>query len=284
MAINWFPGHMNKARREIAKAMGQVNLVIEVLDARMPHSSENPLVLGLRRDTPCIKILNKKDLADPNVTGQWINWFNQQPGTVAVAHERLQSKATKRILGLGRTLMPPERNASKPITAMILGVPNVGKSTIINTLTGRTLAKTGNVPAVTRRQQRIEIKGGYILMDTPGFLWPRLDPPECGLRLALLGSIPDNVVVYEELALFAAETLMARYPQALVARYKLKEMPESPELLVEKIGTKRGCMRKGGVVDLQKASEVLVKELRSGKLGPVSLERPGDSAGATARR
>lgn len=278
MAINWFPGHMNKARREIAKAMGQVNLVIEVLDARLPHSSENPLVVGLRKDTPCIKILNKKDLADPNVTGQWINWFNAQPGTVAVAHERLQPKATKRILGLGRKLMPADRNASKPIVAMILGVPNVGKSTIINTLTGRTLAKTGNIPAVTRRQQRIEIKGGYILMDTPGFLWPRLDPPECGLRLAMMGSIPDNVVVYEELAVFAAQTLMAHYPHLVLERYKLKEMPETSELLIEKIGEKRGCMRKGGIVDMQKASEVLVKELRSGKLGQVSLERPGRPA------
>ena len=278
MAINWFPGHMNKARKEIAKGMGQVNLVIEVLDARMPHSSENPLVAGLRQGTPCIKILNKKDLADPNVTGQWISWFNNQPDTVAVAHERLQPKATKRILSLGRKLMPAERNSSKPIVAMILGVPNVGKSTIINTLTGRTLAKTGNIPAVTRRQQRIEIKGGYILLDTPGFLWPRLDPPECGLRLALLGSIPDNVVVYEELAVFAAQTLMLHYPQLVMDRYKLTELPKTPELLIERIGMKRGCMRKGGIVDTQKASEVLVKELRSGKLGLVSLERPGRDA------
>jgi ribosome biogenesis GTPase A len=278
VAINWFPGHMNKAKRQIAKAMGQVNLVIEVLDARMPHSSENPLVAGLRQDTPCIKILNKKDLADPNITAHWLSWFNAQPGTYAVAHERLQPKATKRILNLGRKIMPADRNTSKPIVAMILGVPNVGKSTIINTLIGRTLAKTGNIPAVTRRQQRIELKGGYILMDTPGFLWPRLDPPECGLRLALLGSIPDNVVVYDELAVFAAQTLMARYPDQVMERYKIKEMPETPELLVEKIGMKRGCMRKGGIVDTQKASEVLVKELRAGLLGPVSLERPGEAA------
>lgn len=270
---------MNKARREIAKAMGQVNLVIEVLDARMPHSSENPLVAGLRQGTPCLKILNKKDLADPKVTNQWISWFNAQPNTVAVAHQRLKPKATKRILDLGRKLMPAERNTSRPIVAMILGVPNVGKSTIINTLIGRSLAKTGNIPAVTRRQQRIELKGpGYILLDTPGFLWPRLDPPECGLRLALLGSIPDNVVVYEELAVFAAQTLMARYPEQVMERFKIAEMPETPELLVEKIGMKRGCMRKGGIVDTQKASEVLVKELRAGKLGPVSLERPGEAA------
>ncbi|MED5374176.1 MAG: ribosome biogenesis GTPase YlqF [Myxococcota bacterium] len=275
-AINWFPGHMNKARREIKKAMGKVELVIEVLDARMPHSSENPLVEGLRGDTPCIKVLNKRDLADPAVTRLWMEHFKAREGTWAITNERGKPKVSQQILKLGRRLMPKDRNMSRPILAMILGVPNVGKSTLLNTFVGRGLADVGNKPAVTKRQQRVEVGREYILLDTPGFLWPRLDPPECGMRLAALASIPDHVVSYEEIGPFVAAETLRLYPQALVARFKLKELPTTPEELVETIGRKRGCMQKGGVVNLPQACEVLVKELRMGKLGPISLERPGE--------
>jgi len=276
MAINWYPGHMKKARREIGKAMSQVDFVIELLDARIPYSSENPLVASLRRGKPSLKILNKADLADPAVTKRWIAHLQREREVKAVA---MNWKETKRIRGLmeqGKRLLPADRTPGRPVTAMILGVPNVGKSTMINTLRGKAVARTGDVPAVTKGQQKVKLSNDLMLLDTPGFLWPRLYPPECGYRLAVTGAIRDTAIDYQDVAAFAAEFLRTRYPEATLARYKLKEMPADKHALLAAVGAKRGCLQKGGVLDLHRASEVLLYELRQGMIGPLSLETPDD--------
>lgn len=274
MAINWYPGHMNKARREIGKAMGKVRLVIEVLDARIPFSSENPLVAGLRGDTPHIKVLNKRDLADPDVTALWLDHLNAQPGITAVALHRKETVKARDLIPLGLSLLPADRNPTKPITAMVLGIPNCGKSTLINILVGRTIAKASNKPAVTQRQERIKVRHDFWLLDTPGFLWPKLSPPACGSRLAVTGAIKDSILEFEEIAFFAARYLMDTYPAALMERYDLEAIPDEELALMEAIARRRGCIGRGGVVNLAKVSELFIREIRQGALGRISLERP----------
>jgi ribosome biogenesis GTPase A len=276
MRINWFPGHMNKARREIGKAMPKVSLIIEVLDARIPYSSANPLVPGLRGDKPFIKVLNKSDLADPAITAAWIKKLEEDPGVRAIALHKDEKKKIKGLLDLGRTLLPKDRSKDKPVTAMILGIPNVGKSTLINILANRILAKTGNEPAVTKRQQNIRLADKFYLMDTPGFLWPRLYPEACGYRLAVTGAIKDKVIAYEDIAFFAAEYLLKTYPDAIQTRYKLDELPAEVTPLMDAIAARRGCLARGGVTDLQKVCELFIRELRQGSMGLISLETPAE--------
>ena len=272
--LNWFPGHMNTARREIRKAMPKIDLVIEVLDARIPFSSENPLVAKLRGDRPCIQILNKEDLADPGITPKWLADINAREGVLAMAYQHGQSKLNTRLLQRVRELVPAKRIGA--VTAMIIGIPNVGKSTLINALAGREIAKTGNKPAITKRQQRVNVGKHLILWDTPGFLWPRLSPRVCGYRLAVTGAISDRVVEAQDIADFAASFLTERYPQRLLSHYRLTELPEGEMALIEAIGRRRGCLRKGGVVDLERAANILLRDLSTGGLGRISLETPAD--------
>ncbi len=274
MAINWFPGHMNKARREIAKAMPKVNLIIEVLDARIPFSSENPLVSELRGDTPCIKVFNKADLADSRWTQAWMQRFEQERGIKAVALNGLEPKRVKALVPLAKSLLPKDRAKGKTVTTMILGIPNVGKSTLINTLAGRVVAKTGNKPAVTKMQQRIYIDHSFALLDTPGFLWPKLTPPSCGYKLAVTGAVRDAVTSFEDLAFYAVRTLADRYPDRLMERYKLEEIPQQEIDILEAIAQRRGCVGRGGIVNLEKVCEILIMELRKGSLGGITLETP----------
>ncbi|QYJ95329.1 ribosome biogenesis GTPase YlqF [Shewanella spartinae] len=274
MAIQWFPGHMHKARKEIAEVMPQVDLVIEVLDARIPYSSENPMVTSLRGDRPCIKLLNKSDLADPEITQRWIDYLEQEQGVKAMAITTLQAAQVRKVPELCRKLVPSRDKIEKDIRTMIMGIPNVGKSTIINTLAGRVIAKTGNEPAVTKTQQRINLKNGIVLSDTPGILWPKVDNEASGYRLAVTGAIKDTAMEYEDVAMFAAEYFLKAYPDAMLERYKLKELPNDDIGLLEAIGRKRGALRPGGRIDLHKASELLLHEFRSGKIGQLSLETP----------
>jgi ribosome biogenesis GTPase A len=265
---------MNKARREIAKAMPKVNLLIEVLDARIPFTSENPMVAQLRGDTPCIKVLNKSDMADPAVTEAWLHHFEKEEGVTAVALNGLQPKRVKRLIPLGKRMLPADRAKGKTITTMILGIPNVGKSTIINTLAGRTIAKTGNKPAVTKIQQRIYIDHSFALLDTPGFLWPKLSPPSCGFKLAVTGAIRDAVVSFEDLAFYAVAYLAEHYPDQIKARYKLSSLGDDEMSILEAIAGKRGCIGRGGIVNLQKVSELFIREYRQCSMGRLSLETP----------
>ena len=272
--LNWFPGHMNSSRHEIRKAMPKIDLVIEVLDARIPFSSENPLVAELRGDRPCIQILNKEDLADPDVTTEWLAHIETREGVLAMAHQHEQPKLNRSLLQRVRALVPSK--GTRPVAAMILGIPNVGKSTLINALSGRAIAKTGNKPAITRLQQRVKIGKELVLWDTPGFLWPRLSPPVCGYRLAVTGAISDRVVEAQDIAHFLVGFLVERYPDRLISHFGLTELPEGEMAVLEAIGRRRGCLRKGGVVDLERASNALLKELNSGGLGRISLETQAD--------
>ncbi|WOG27926.1 ribosome biogenesis GTPase YlqF [Endozoicomonas sp. 8E] len=273
MAINWFPGHMHKARKEIKKVVPEVDLIIEVLDARLPFSSGNPLVPSLRGKTPYIKVLNKSDLADPAVTEQWIREMEKEEGVKAIALTQSQPEKVRGVLKLAESMVERKLDI-KGMRAMILGIPNVGKSTMINTLANRIIAKTGNVPAVTKQQQRIKLPNGMVLLDTPGFLWPKLEPEACGYRLAISGAIKDAVLEYEDIALFAAGYFLKAYPEALRQRFQIKELPSSDIELMDVIAARRNCMRRGGIADLHKVSEILLNEFRSGGLGRISLETP----------
>ncbi|MBQ0762957.1 ribosome biogenesis GTPase YlqF [Marinobacter psychrophilus] len=274
MAINWFPGHMHKARKEIKEVMPQMDLIIEVVDARIPFSSENPLVPALRGDTPLIKVLNKRDLADPDVTGQWQSWLERERGVKTITLTHNQRSEALDILNLAEQLTPNHDRQKSALRVMILGIPNVGKSTLINTLAGRPAAKTGNEPAVTRAQQAIKLPNNILLYDTPGFLWPKLSPAACGYRLAVTGAIRSAVLDFEDVALFTAEYLLAHYPEFLTSRYGLDPLPVDGLAAMDAIAAKRRFFGRGGIPDLHKVSEVLLNEFRAGKLGRISLETP----------
>ncbi|OAN11254.1 ribosome biogenesis GTPase YlqF [Photobacterium jeanii] len=275
--IQWFPGHMHKARKEIEEVLPKIDVIIEVLDARIPFSSENPLIKTFRQknDKPVVKVLNKRDLADPEMTERWIEHLEQDQGVKAIAITTEQISEVQKITELCRKLAPHREEMGKNIRTMIMGIPNVGKSTIINTLAGRTVAVTGNQPAVTRQQQRINLQNGIVLSDTPGILWPKVENPHSGFRLAATGAVKDTAMDYIDVAFFTIEYLMQAYPDLIKARYDLDDdLPESEIELMEAIGRKRGCLKSGGRVDLHKASEILINELRNGTLGHITMERP----------
>lgn len=261
--------------------MPSVDLVIEVLDARIPVSSENPLVRALRGGKPGIHILNKSDLADPLATDAWLALLNARPGFRALAHQHQQANLGRELLALARSLVPSAQELNRPVVAVILGIPNVGKSTLINTLARRPIAKTGDKPAVTRQQQRVQVGTDLVLLDTPGFLWHKLTPPARGYHLALTGAISDRVVDYSELASFAARFLLSQHAPALRTTYQLDRLPSEPEALLEQIGRRRGYLVKGGLVDVQKAAERLIHDLRDGTLGRISLETPTQAPDAS---
>lgn len=265
---------MHKARKEIAEVMDEVDVVIEVLDARLPRSSENPLVDQLRRGKPVIKLLNKEDLADPQRTRDWLDYFNAQEGTTAIALTTSDKKLVQKIPVMCKETVPARARAGRPVRAMIMGIPNVGKSTLINVLLGRKIAKVGNEPAVTKGQKKYSIHNGMALSDTPGILWPKIEDEDSGYRLAASGAIKDTAIEYDLVAEYAAKFLLADYPGYLLERFKLKELPESAERLIDQVGRKRGCLRPGGVVDTYKAADILLTELRAGKLGKVTFETP----------
>ena len=272
--IQWFPGHMHKARKEIEEVIPQIDVIIEVLDARIPFSSENPLISQLRGEKPVVKVLNKRDLADPETTQLWIDHLEQEQGVKAMAITTSEPQEVHKILELCRKLAPHREEIGKNIRTMIMGIPNVGKSTIINTLAGRTIAQTGNQPAVTRRQQRINLQNGIVLSDTPGILWPKVENPHSGFRLAATGAIKDTAMEYDEVAFYTVEYLAEHYREKLMSRYQIEEAPDSDVEWMEEIGRKRGALRAGARVDLHKASEILLHELRQGVLGQITLERP----------
>ena len=264
--------------------MPSQDVVIEVLDARMPAASENPVVTELRRQKPCIKVLSKSDLADPEVTGAWLRHFEarapSREGRPGRGRSRSPSGPTgqaeieTRIPELCKRLALHPSGPSKTVRAMIVGIPNVGKSTLINTLMERKVAKVGDEPAVTKAQQQVMLKNGMTLSDNPGILWPKIEDDAASLRLALGGALPDTALDYESVALFGAEFLLERYPDLLRARYKLTELPAAASALLVEIGRRRGGLRSGGVVDLHKAADVLIHDFRSGALGRISLEAP----------
>ena len=274
MAIHWFPGHMNTAKKEIRRMMPEMDVVIEVIDARIPFSSENPLVNELRGKTPCIQVLNKSDLADPAVTAGWLEVIQARPGVTALTHHAGEANFLGPLLARCREMAGTIR--TRPLAAMILGIPNVGKSTLLNTIAKRSIAKTSNRPGVTTMQQRVSAGKDLVLFDTPGFLWPKLSPAACGYRLAATGAIADRVLDLQDIAAFTARVLLERYPDRLAALYGQKWLPASADDVVDAVGRSRGFLGKGAVVDLQRAAERLIHDLRDGKLGRITLETPAD--------
>ncbi len=274
MAVHWYPGHMHKAQKEIKQVLPNVDLLIEVLDARIPYSSENPAIAQLRGDKPCIKVLSKTDLADPEITALWQAYLEREKGVKTFATTTEQPAKMKQIVELCRKMLPEKDAGVKTINTMIVGIPNVGKSTLINTLADRVIAQTGNVPAVTKSQQRINLGSGIVLFDTPGILWPKIENANSSYRLAASGAIKDTAMDYEDVGFFAADYLIGAYPELMKERYGIDDVPSTEIEFLELIASKRGALRAGGRVNLHKICEVLINELRSGMLGKISLETP----------
>ena len=278
MAIQWFPGHMTSAKKKAAETLASADVVVEVLDARLPGASRNPMIEELRafRQRPCLKLLNKADLADPEVTKAWLAYFNAQPNTKAVAISCKKAGEVARIPSLCQGLAPHRDSAVKPLRLMIMGIPNVGKSTLMNALVKKKVAAVGDMPAVTKSQQRIDINPRLTIYDTPGMLWPKIESPEDGLRLAASHAIGINAYIEEEVATWLGDYLLANYPALLKARYGVEPAGMDSVALIEHVARKRGCLIKGrgAAPDLEKAANILLTDYRSGVLGRISLELP----------
>ena len=280
--INWYPGHMAKARREIGEAMSKVDIVFELVDARCPEASRNPILNELIGKKPRIIILNKADLADDIVNKLWIEKYKNE-NQVAILADSVKGLGIKDIVKSAYSIMEEKLKKQEAkgmvggnIKAMIVGIPNVGKSTLINKIAGKQTANTGNKPGVTKKNQWIRLDDRLQLLDTPGVLWPKLDDEQCARHLSYIEAIKDEVVEIEEIAVNLAEELAKNYKKELIERFKILDdfSYEMPYELLEEIGRKRGCLIKGGEIDYNKASNVLIDEFRSGKIGRLSLERP----------
>ncbi len=279
MTISWYPGHMFKANKEMARIIKEIDVVIEILDARMPAASANPLLRQMRGELPCLQILNKSDTAQPEATRLWLQHLNARPNSRAIANGsdvRLHNKAIVNQCELLVNAVKGERVRRAKRQAMIVGIPNVGKSTLMNQISGRKVARTGNEPAVTKGQQRIKLNDEWYLLDTPGVLWPKLEDQAAAYRLACTGAIRNTAMEFEDVALFAATFLLRDFPDRLRERYRLSEpLPATPEALLEAIALSKGYV-KGGHVDWHRVSELLLHEFRSGKLGRMTLEYPAE--------
>lgn len=277
--INWFPGHMAKAQRMIREHLKLVDVVIELLDARIPASSANPVINNIIENKPRVIALNKADLAEPEWTERWINEFRQQ-GLQVVAIDSMTGKGTKTLVSRVEQLASTKiaHLAAKGINpravrAMILGIPNVGKSSLINRLLGTATVRTADKPGVTRGKQWIKIGKNLELLDTPGVLWPKFEDPEVGFKLAVTGAINDEVYDMEKLIDKFLKLLRENYSDRLLERYKLNSpLPEDSLALLELIAKKRGCLRSGGIVDEEKARRIILNEFRAGKLGAFTLD------------
>ena len=276
MSIQWFPGHMVAAQKKAAETMEFTDVVIEVLDARIPGASQNPMIkeLGAARQRAHLKILNKSDLADPNITEQWIHYFNSIPQTKAIAISCKKVNEPKKILSLCKALAPHRGSPLKPLRMMIMGVPNVGKSTLMNAILNRRIAKVGDEPAITKQQQRHQINDHMILIDTPGMMWPKIHHPSDGDLLAANNNIGKNAYFEEEVAEKLGAILLRVYPLLLQARYKLESLDKDGIGLLEWIAKKKGFPLKNHLIDLERASTILLNDYRQGSLGRISLETP----------
>jgi len=278
MSIQWFPGHMTQARKKAGETLAMADVVVEVLDARLPQASSNPMIHELRtfRQRPCLKLLNKADLADPEATKAWLAYFDAQPGVKAVAISCKKPGDVARIPGLAQKLAPHRNDAVKPLRLMIMGIPNVGKSTLMNALVKKKVAAVGDQPAVTKSQQRIDISSRLTIYDTPGMLWPKIAHPIDGQMLAASHAVGVNAYIGEDVAVWLADFLLEHYPALLKARYGFALDGMDGVAVLEAVAKKRGCILKGrgGELDLEKASGVLLTDYRSGALGRISLETP----------
>lgn len=284
MPIQWFPGHMTSARKRAAETLARTDLVIEVLDARIPMASSNPMIRELRefRQRPCLRVLNKSDLADPAATKAWLDEFNRQEGVTAIALSCKKPGEVARLPRLCQKIAPHRNDGTKPLRMMIMGIPNVGKSTLMNALLKRRVAKVGDEPAVTKSQQTFDLGDHMTITDTPGMMWPKIEFDSDGFMLAACHAIGRNAVIDEEVATFLAELLLARYPDRLAARYRIDPAELDGPAVIEAVARRRGCLIKGGGLDLEKASLILLDDFRSSALGTISLETPETRAAMIA--
>lgn len=288
MAIQWFPGHMTRAKRQIQEKLKLIDLAIELIDARVPISSRNPMVDEILHGKPRLVILNKSDLADPRMNEEWKKYFENEGLTCAIVDAN-SGHGIKEIPVLAKEILKDKIDKQiakgmnpRAIRSLIVGIPNVGKSTLINRLAGKNIAITGDRPGVTKGQQWIKTKYDLELLDTPGILWPKFDDELVGYRLATIGSIKEQVLNVDDIGFYAIKSLLPRYWNVMAERYNLKEQPtdlDDPQQVVEVlegIGRKHGYLQSGGVVDLEKAAIILLRDLRSAKLGRITLEAPFD--------
>ncbi|WP_374720546.1 ribosome biogenesis GTPase YlqF [Parageobacillus toebii] len=281
MTIQWFPGHMAKAKREVQEKLKLIDIVFELLDARIPMSSRNPMINEILGNKPRIVLLNKADMADEAITQQWIAYFQQQQ-LRALAIDAQTGTGIKQIVAASKEMLKGKfaKMAAKgiknprPMRALIVGIPNVGKSTLINRLAGRNIAKTGDKPGVTKAQQWIKVGKEMELLDTPGILWPKFEDEEVGLKLATTGAIKDTILNLQDVAVYALNFLKQHYPERLKERYSLDDIPEEIVALFDAIGKRRGCLVSGGAVDYDKVSEIVLHDIRTEKLGRLSFETP----------
>ncbi|CAN4269695.1 COG1161 Predicted GTPases [Methylophilaceae bacterium] len=290
MAIQWYPGHMTQARKKAEETMEFTDIVIEVLDARVPAASHNPMIDEMRlfRQRPQLKILNKADLADPVATQAWLNHFNSQPNTKAVALSCKKPGDANKIPKHCLALTPHRGTHLKPLRMLIMGIPNVGKSTLMNALLNRRVAKVGDEPAVTKSQQRFDLSETMSITDTPGMMWPKIQYESDGYMLAASHAIGRNAVIDEDVALFLADNLLKTYPALLNARYKLDTMKHNGAMLdvskmdgvdlLEAIAKRRSYKRHDGLWDTEKTAVAFLTDYRSGAIGRISLETPNSRA------
>ena len=286
MAIQWYPGHMTQARKKAEETMEFTDVVIEVLDARVPAASHNPMIDEMRlfRQRPQLKILNKSDLADPKATQAWLNYYNKQPNTKAVALSCKKAGEANKIPKLCLELAPHRGTHLKALRMLIMGIPNVGKSTLMNALLNRRVAKVGDEPAVTKSQQRFDLSDTMSITDTPGMMWPKIQYESDGYMLAASHAIGRNAVIDEDVALFLANNLLLTYPALLNARYKLDTMKHEGAILdvlkmdgvdlLEAIARRRSYKRHDGLYDMEKTAVAFLTDYRSGAIGRVTLETP----------
>ncbi len=279
MAIQWFPGHMHLTQKAIGERIRNIDVVIELLDARLPGSSANPLLAELTAGKPALKVLNKQDLADPACTADWLTHYNAMPGTRALALDASVATPAKALVKACFELAPNRGGMVKPMRVLICGIPNVGKSTLINTLTGKRAAKTGDEAGITKLEQRISLADDFYLYDTPGVLWPRIIVAKSGYNLAASGAIGRNAFNEEEVALELLDYLKTHYAAQLKVRYKLGEVDAlTDEELLEAIGRQRGALQGGKRVNLQKAAEIVIYDFRAAAIGRITLETPPEFA------
>ena len=280
MNIQWYPGHMTKTRRQIEADLKQVDAVCEIVDARIPMSSRNPDIDSICSNKPRIIVLNRSDLADPESTKRWLSWFKSR-GMAAIATDCKSRKGISGFQPAVRSVLQEKTNRdaakgmNRPLRVMIVGIPNVGKSTLINQISGRKGAKAENRPGVTRGKQWVTVDTGLLLLDTPGILWPKFEDPDVGMKLAYTGAVKENIMDTEELACHLMEVLCRFYPDTIRARYKIEPAEDAPGyMMLEEAGRKRGFLLARGEINTERMAKVLLDEYRSGKLGPITFEQP----------